>query len=232
MKKILIADDHDLIRVGLVSLFEKSTVYTVVGETCDGPSTISAVERLRPDVLILDNHMPGMGGIEVARQVAALRIGCRIIMLTMEGQMGFVRGAFQAGVRAYVLKHNANEEIFAALEAVRYDQVYLSPSLGDIDTLSQLLAEEDQPADGLLASLTDRERAVLAGVLRSRSNQQIADQLVIGRRTVETHRKNLMGKLGVPNKDKLLKLAVAKKWIELDGEGNILGEPFDQITAA
>lgn len=230
MKKILIADDHDLIRVGLVSLFEKAPAYTVVGETCDGLSTLSAVERLRPDILILDNHMPEMSGIEVARQVAALRTGCRIIMLTMEGQKGFVRGAFQAGVRAYVLKHNANQEIFAALEAVAYDQIYLSPSLGDVDTVSQLLSEEDRPADDLLASLTDRERAVLSGVLRSLSNEQIASQLVIGRRTVETHRKNMMGKLGVPNKDRLLKLAVAKKWIELDGEGNILGEPFDQVV--
>ena len=231
MMKILIADDHDVLRFGLVSMLDARPGFKVVGETSDGLSTLAAVERLHPDLLILDNHMPDMEGIEVARQVGAMGAGCRIMMLTMNGSKASVRRAFRAGVRAYILKENAMPEIFTAIEALALGRRYLSPRLGDIDTIMRLAAESESAGGGsnLLARLTPRERTVFHAVVRGRTSAQIADQLTIGVRTVETHRNNMMAKLGVANKDRLLTLAISKGLIELDEEGNIVGEAFGPI---
>jgi DNA-binding NarL/FixJ family response regulator len=231
MKKILIADDHDIVRVGINSILADLPGVIVIGETRDGIETLDAVERLRPDILILDNQMPGMDGIEVARQLDRMKAACQIVMLTMSGAKAFVRGAFEAGVQAYILKGKVKTELLAALEAIEYGDIYLSPDLGDVDTVRWLLSE-NEPSTGteeMLARLTLRERQVLIAVVRGLSNSEIATRLTIGVRTVETHRKNLMVKLGVESKDKLLMLAIARGLVELDDHGNIIGEGFDLI---
>ena len=217
--RILIADDHDIVRLGLVALLDVVEGKTVVGEVCDGIAAVAAVERLRPDVLILDKHMPRLEGIEAARQVAALKTGCQVVMLTMSGDLPGVRHAFQAGIRAYVLKDNVQTEIFAALDALEAGRVYLSPCLGTGSLVLSARGEgAGNPARGdVLACLTDRERLVFFAVVQGLTSKQIAQELSISPRTVETHRCNMMDKLGVPNKDKLLRLAFKKGLVDLGG---------------
>lgn len=209
MMKILIADDHDLIRVGLASVLEGALGYKVVGEVCDGLAAIAAVERLRPDVLILDNSMPRVGGIEVARQVAGMGAGCRMLMLSMAAEEACVRAAFRAGIRAYVHKENAQEEIFPALQALEFGRLYLSPHLGDCDSIARWLEEPDEVKAGgsVLELLTRRERTVFFAVVDGLTSKQIASELSISPRTVETHRENIKIKLGVPDLHDLLLLA-------------------------
>ncbi len=217
--RILIADDHDIVRMGLVALLDVVGGKTVVGEVCDGIAAVAAVERLRPDILILDKHMPRLGGIEAARQVAALKTGCQVVMLTMSGDLPSVRRAFQAGIRAYVLKDNVQTEIFAALDALGSGRVYLSPRLGTGSLVLRARGEGGgMPAtEDVLARLTNRERLVFFAVVQGLTSKQIAQELSIGKRTVDTHRKNMMDKLGVPNKDKLLRLAFEKGLVDLSG---------------
>jgi len=234
MQRILIADDHDFTRIGLAAVLGAAPGCMVVGEVRDGIAAVAAVERLRPDVLILDNHMPGLDGIEAARQVAGLKSACRIIMLTMSGHEACVRAAFRAGIRAYVLKGNAQAEIFAALDALASGEAYLSPSLGDIDAVTRWLQNSaaEQPREDPLASLTTRERMVFFAALRGLTSKQIAAALSISSRTVETHRENMLAKLGVAKIDKLLPRAIAWGLVELDSEGRIVGEAFDPVQLA
>jgi two-component system response regulator NreC len=226
--RVLIADDHLLLRRGLAGLLIESG-YQVVAEAASGLEALVAAERCRPELAVLDHHMPWMDGIETARQLRIGQPGCRVVILTMEGQREVVRRAFRAGAQAYVLKSNAQDEVLAALLAVGRGERYLSPGLGDERLVARLLVETGELPDPR-HRLTARERMVLAGVLRGWSNQQIAEQAVLGVRTVETHRGHMMEKLGVSGRDQLLRLAIARGWVSLDGEGNILGEPPGERT--
>lgn len=224
--KLVIADDHDIVRQGLVAMINKKKGMKVVAEAVDGLSAVNLTDLHRPDFLVVDNHMPGHSGIEVAHQLTVRGLDTAIIMLTMHGHKEYVRKAFQAGVKAYVLKDNVAVELFAAIETVDRGERYLSGALGDQMVIADLLAATgDQEEDDPLSELTERERTVFHGVVRGMKNIEIAKALSVSSRTVETHRENMMMKLGIPKKSKLVSFAIATGIVEIDQEGNILGEP-------
>ncbi|MCB2160569.1 response regulator transcription factor [bacterium] len=226
---VVIADDHDIVRAGLVSMLSSQPQFVVLAESCNGFEAVEMADLHKPDILIADNQMPGHDGIEVARHLRERGHHLSIIMLTMYGHHAYVRRAFRAGINGYVLKDHVASEILPAIEAVLQGDKYLSSRLGDAMTIDRLLSQTEYKDEDPLWNLTERERTVFHGVIRGMSNLRIAEALTISPRTVETHRMNMMAKLGIPTKDRLIVFAIAKGLIEIDTEGNIFGEPFPAL---
>ncbi|MBC7262508.1 MAG: response regulator transcription factor [Chloroflexi bacterium] len=209
MISIVLADDHHLVRQGLRALLAAEPDFVIVGEAGEGVETTLLTERLQPDVLIVDMAMPGLNGAEVARQVNKRSPRTRVIMLSMHDSEPYVREALRAGAVAYVLKDSTAQDLANAVRSAVAGRRYLSPRIAEqfIDAyLEQLVATPQDPLD----TLTLREREVFLLVAQGRSSSEIAQQLFISRRTVETHRTNVMRKLGVKNKAELVRYAVQR----------------------
>jgi len=196
MIRVVLADDHRILREGLKLLLAGNAELVLEGEAGDGVEALRLITELRPDVAILDQSMPGLKGIDVIEQVVAAELPTRCILLTMENQISTVRRALQAGAQGYVLKECAYGQLVAAIVAVNDGQRFL----GAFDE-DPRLSTEDKTA------LTKREKEVLRAVLRGESSRQIADVLCISVRTVETHRQKIMSKLGVHNSMSLARYA-------------------------
>lgn len=186
MIRILLADDHRIFRDGLKRLLADNVEFSLVGEAGNGNEALRLIADLRPDVAILDLSMPGLGGIDVVERVVAAGYATRCILLTMNDEITSVRRALQAGARSYILKEAAYDQLSAAIEMVASGRLFLGIFEGD----PRLFAEPE-------TFLTKREREVLRAVVRGESSRQIAESLCLSIRTVETHRQNIMNKLGV-----------------------------------
>ncbi|NTU79784.1 MAG: response regulator transcription factor [Chloroflexales bacterium] len=207
MITIVLVDDHPIVRQGLRALLAAEPGYAVVGEAADGLTAVHMVSQLQPAVLVADLMMPGLGGLEVTRQVRALPNPPQVIVLSMHADEVYVLDALRSGAAAYVLKENDTAQLIAAVRAVVAGQRYLSPPLSEraIDSYTrQTHATPIDPVD----LLTAREREVLRLVAQGRTNATIATALTISARTVETHRANLMRKLGLHTQAELARLAV------------------------
>jgi DNA-binding NarL/FixJ family response regulator len=203
---IVLADDHQIVREGLSAILRAETDFRIVGEAADGPEALRAVERLRPDILILDLMMPGLSGIEVAQQVGRRAPRTRVVILSMHSDVAYVAEAVRAGAGGYVLKEAGVGDLVRAIREVHAGRDYFSPPL-DRESL-QATALRDSSADPY-ASLTVREREVLNLTVEGHTGAEIAARLFISQRTVESHRANLMRKLGVRNQKELIRQAVA-----------------------
>ncbi|MBC7233898.1 MAG: response regulator transcription factor [Chloroflexi bacterium] len=216
MTTIVLADDHHLVRQGLRALLTAEPDFAVVGEAGEGVEATLLTERLQPDVLIVDMAMPGLNGAEVARQVSKRSPRTRVIMLSMHDSDPYVIEALRAGAVAYVLKDSTAQDLVHAVRSVMAGRRYLSPRIAErfIDAyLTQLATSLPDPLD----TLTLREREVFLLVAQGRSSSEIAQQLFLSRRTVETHRTNIMRKLGVKNKAELIRYAVQRGLLPKDG---------------
>jgi two-component system, NarL family, response regulator NreC len=205
--RLLLADDHQIVRQGLRAVLAQEADFEIVGEAADGPSALRLVERLKPDVLVLDLMLPGLGGLEVARRVAQRRPATRIVILTMHADVAYVAEAFRAGAIGYVLKEEGATELTRAIHEGSAGRRYMSPSIPQ----EGLQAYEKRAADGPpnpLNALTLREREVLQMTADGLSGGEIAERLFISPRTVETHRANLMRKLGVRNQKEVVRFAM------------------------
>ena len=205
--RILLADDHKIIRDGLRSLLEKETDMVVAGEAENGRKALQLTRKLDPDVVIMDVSMPDLNGMDAARQILSEQPGVKIVALSMHSEKLYVEGMLKAGVSGYLLKDTAFEELVKAIRVVCAGKKYLSPDITDIvlqDYLHPAATTDDQPA----ISLTTREREVLQLIAEGRATRQIADKLHISIKTVETHRKNIMEKLGLRTVAELTKYAV------------------------
>ena len=209
---ILVADDHPIVRQGLRALLEAEPDLTVVGEAADGIEAVRSAERLRPHVLVVDVLMPGLNGLEVAREVARGR-GTRVVVLTMHNAPTYVERAFRYGATSYVLKDSTATELVHAVRETARGQRYLSP----------VLPPPEPPAargDGAVVDhydlLTSRERAVFQLTAEGFTAAAIGQRLFIGRRTVETHRVNLMQKLGLRTQSELIRYAVRRGLLPID----------------
>jgi DNA-binding NarL/FixJ family response regulator len=203
--RVVLADDHTLVREGLRRLLEGCPGIAVVAEAADGAQAMQVVEEGGVDVLVLDLSMPGPGGLEVLRRVKALRPETKVVVLTMHSNPEYVARAVREGAEAYLLKDSAVADLVTAIETVRRGEVYYSPQiqrrLGD-------LVRGKGAAERPLDRLTEREREVLVHVARGLSTKEIAAKLRIGGRTVETHRANLMRKLDLHSVAELTQLAL------------------------
>lgn len=203
--KVILADDHAMMRAGLRALLENLEGVEIVAETGDGREAVTLIATHQPDVAILDISMPGLNGIEVAGVVRESSPRTRILMLSMHAEEGFVARALRAGVSGYLLKDSAPDELSSALRALSRGDSYLSPAISR--QVVEGFLKSDQPADPL-ASLTQRQREVLQLVAEGLANKEIAARLELSVKTVEAHRTQIMGRLGIHDVAGLVRLAI------------------------
>lgn len=213
--RILIVDDHQVVRDGLKALLDQPPRYAVIGTAKDGREGVTLSRKLSPDVVIMDVAMPELNGVDAARRILADSPDVRIVALSMHADRRYVSGMLQAGALAYVRKESAFEEISAAVDAVTQGTVYLGEGIADVvvGELRQLGAA--RPSDDA-DSLSDREREVLQLLAEGRKTAEIAAALYVSTKTVETHRRQIMSKLSLDSIAALTKYAIRKGLISLD----------------
>jgi DNA-binding NarL/FixJ family response regulator len=205
--KILLADDHKILREGLRSLLEKQPGFTVVAEAEDGLEAVDGVKKYKPDIAILDIGMPGLNGIEATRKVRSEVAETRVIALSMHADRRFVMGVLEAGANGYLLKDSAFAELIAAVTTVAKGKMYLSPAIAETVVRSSL-EKSDAKGQTAVAVLSAREREVLQMVAEGKSTKEIAFKLFVSTKTVETHRKQIMDKLNIRTVAGLTKYAI------------------------
>jgi DNA-binding NarL/FixJ family response regulator len=210
--RVLLADDHTLVRTGIRRILEGEPGIEVLAEAADGVHALEMVRTTDADVLVLDLNMPGMDGIDVLRGVKAAYPGLKVIVLTMHAGREYVAKAMKGGADAYLLKDSAVQDLVTAVHAVVGDQTYFSPTIQQ--TMAGLVRGDDGTPASRVQSLTDREREVLHWMARGLSSKDVAQALNISVRTVETHRANLMHKLGVKSVAVLIQVAIREGLIE------------------
>ena len=203
--RILIADDHGVIRAGLRALLDGLPEITVVGEASDGSEALSKAVELKPDIVLMDLSMPLMGGIETTRQLTQNKPGIRILILTVHEDESLLKEAIRAGAAGYIVKRAAQEDLLHAIRVVARGDLYVHPSM------TRVLFTEPTPISTSKVSevetLTLREIEVLQLLAKGYTNRQIAEQLSLSPRTVEGHRANLSGKLGLHSRVELVEYA-------------------------
>jgi DNA-binding NarL/FixJ family response regulator len=212
MIKIILADDHTIVRQGIRSLLDTHADFEVVGEASDGREAIQLTRELKPDVLVVDVMMPGLNGLEVARQVSG---ETHVLMLSMHRDEVYVLEALHNGAAGYLLKDTSDKELLQAIRTVATGQRYLSPPFSEY-AISSYVEKFDRVGFDLFELLTDREREIFFMVVDGRNSTTIAEELSISPRTVETHRANMMSKLGMNSQTELVKYAIKKGLISLD----------------
>jgi DNA-binding NarL/FixJ family response regulator len=204
--RLALADDHLVVREGLRAMLEAEPDFEVVGQTGNGSEVAALVARVRPDVLVLDLMMPGIGGLDVIRELSRREAGTRIVVLSMHANEAYVLEALGSGAGAYVLKQSEAGELVRAVHEVAAGRRYLSPPLSDRALEAYLRQSESGVPER--ATLTPREREVLQLVAEGHTSPEIAERLFISPRTVETHRSNLMRKLGLRTPADVVRYAV------------------------
>jgi len=212
--RVLIADDHTLVRDGIRALLALASDIEVVGEAANGREAVDKTHELAPDVVLMDLAMPIMGGLEATRRIRKESAGTKVLALTQYDDSEYVIPAIEAGARGFVTKMAAFSELASAIQAVSSGKSYLSPSA------AAALVEECQQkvGDGEKDSyqqLTDREREVLKLVVEGYTAREIADILVVSPKTVDWYKSSLMNKLGIHNRTDLIKFAIRKGVINL-----------------
>lgn len=205
--KILLADDHRLFRDGLRTLLEKRPDLEVIGETVDGLGTIAAVRDLMPDIVLMDVTMPELNGIEATRRILADHPHIRVIMLSMHADQRFVVESLRAGASGYLLKDCAIDELLDAIRTVQKSQRYLSHFIED-SIITDYLNLTTGRSGSAFSMLTAREREVLQLLAEGKGTKEIAGQLKVSIKTVETHRKQIMDKLNLHSIAELTKYAI------------------------
>jgi len=209
--KLLIVDDHPVFRRGLREILEERRAFQIVGEAADGKSALEMLPQMKPDVLVLDIDMPRVNGLEMARSLQREKSPTQVVFLTMYKDEDLFNAAMDAGVKAYVLKENAGEEIIGALEKVARGESFVSPSLSHAgerrsERVQALLLSKPQ-----IDELTAAERRILKLIAEDRTSKEIADVLQISIKTVENHRLSICHKLNLHGSHSLLKFAFDHK---------------------
>ena len=213
---VVLADDHVLFRQGIKKILEEIDSLVIVGEANDGLELLSLVKKLNPDMVILDISMPNIRGIEATREIKTINPGVKVLILTMHKSKEYLYHSISAGAEGYLLKEDADTELFSAIEKVQEGGVYISPILSEGLTddffqmcrggFKELTSEE----------LTSREREVIKLIAEGKTNKEIANLLFISTRTVENHRANIMKKLNLKNTSELVKYAIRKKYTSVN----------------
>lgn len=218
--KVLIVDDHPVVRKGLLSCLSSKDSIKVVGEAVDGDDAIRKVKELAPDIVLMDLHMPKKDGLEVTDALRKESPQVKVIILSMQGTRDSVLRIIKAGARGYVLKDAPPDDLLRAIESVQAGEAFFSPPVAQI-ALNQYVSESDK-ADPL-AKLSEREREVLGLIAEGKSNKEIAMHLGIGVRTTETHRERIMRKLEIHSVAGLTKFAIAHGIVSLEDKSKRFG---------
>jgi DNA-binding NarL/FixJ family response regulator len=214
--RVLIADDHAIVREGVKALINMADDMEVVGEAADGREAIARAEALEPDVAVMDVAMPGLGGLEATLEIRKICPRTRILVLSQYDDREYVRRFLKAGVSGYVLKKSAGSDLAAAIRSVHRGGLVLDP-----DVAREAMRDHEAAADGSRAedpydALTDRERQVLKLVAEGHSNKEVADELGISVKTAMSHREHVMEKLDLHSRTELIRFAIKQGIIRVD----------------
>jgi two-component system response regulator NreC len=211
--RILLADDHTVMRRGLRFLLESQPGFSVVAEASDGREAVEQVESARPHVAVLDVAMPNLSGIEAAQRIAAQTPNVAIVILSMHSDEGYVLRALKAGARGYLLKDAAESDLIEAIKAVSQGKTYFSAEISKMMVEDYIREIRNRGAEDSYELLTSREREILQLLVEGNSNKDIAARLNVSPHTVETHRRNLQDKLNLHSFAELILYAVRKRII-------------------
>lgn len=215
MIRVIIAEDHTLVRQGIRSLLEQSGEVQVLAEAATGQEAIELTEQHTPDVVVMDLSMPRLDGAQAAERILDMKLPTQIIILSMHADTTMVQQLLRRGVKGYLLKDVVTEELILAVRAVSQGKMFLSPTISDT-VMTMLLSPRDATAESASDLLTPREREVLQLVAEGHTNSNIADTLNISVKTVEKHRANVMTKLEVNDLASLIREGIKQGLILLD----------------
>jgi two-component system response regulator NreC len=213
--KVVVADDHTILRQGIKALLDNQEGIEVVGEAKDGREAIKTIEELLPDVILMDIAMPGLNGLEATRRIKKKFPKVKVVVLTMHANEEYIFQILNAGADGYLVKEAAFQDLISAINAVHRGEAFMSPSISKkvmTDYIQRAQGEEKVGFD----TLTTREREILQLVAEGNSNKKIAEALFISPKTVETHRAHIMDKLNIHDRAGLIKYAIRKGMINLD----------------
>lgn len=210
--RVLLADDHAVVREGLRALLDAQPDLEVVGEAADGESACRKADELRPDVVIMDVSMPGLSGVEATSRLKHDLPGVQVLALTVYEDKGHLRRMLQAGASGYILKLATGEDLVRAVRVIAQGGVYLDPMLVS-KVVGDIVSEGSETGRPGSTHLTDRESQVLLLVARGFSNKEIAGQLDISVKTVETHKLRSMEKLGLKSRAEVVQFALREGWL-------------------
>lgn len=216
---VLLADDHAVLRAGLRMLINAQPDMEVVGEAADGREAIKAAECFRPDVLLLDLTMPGLGGLSALGVIREKAPGTKVLVLTMHDDEGYLRQVLRSGGSGYVVKRAADVELLSAIRAVKRGEVYIHSSMTKalVEGVFDGRVEREAGSSDRFDDLSEREKEVLRLLARGYTNQQIADTLFLSVKTIETYRARLMEKLQLRTRAELVHYALKRGLLALDG---------------
>ena len=211
--RVILADDHVLVRRGLKLILEENSNLEIAAEVGDGLELLSVLQKINPDLIVLDVSMPNLRGIEAIPEIRRIRPNAKVLMLTMHKEEDYLYQAISAGANGYLLKEDAEKELFSAIEHIKNGKIYISPGLADqsMQNWARMRRGEDDSQHG--ESLTVREREILKLIAEGKSNKEIGDLLFISVRTVERHRANMMSKLNIRKTAELVQYALRKHYI-------------------
>jgi len=214
--RILLADDHSIVRRGLRSSLEEEPGYRVVGEAANGREAVRLAEQLTPDIAIVDIGMPLLNGMDATSQILKVSPQTRVLILSMHSDETYILRALTAGAKAYLLKDTAENDVLSAVRAVLQGKAYFSPAIAQTLLEDYIGFLRRRGLDDTYDLLTDREREVLQLLAEGKSNKEVANLLGVGVSTVETHRMNLMQKLNLHSTAEIVLYAVRKRIIKSD----------------
>jgi DNA-binding NarL/FixJ family response regulator len=212
--RVLIVDDHPLMRAGIRTLLEKTIPHVDVLEAVDGLDAVELASQAHPDIVLMDISMPGLNGVEAARRITTYVPGCKVIMLSMHQDEQRVVESIRAGAVGYLMKDVAVAEVRIAIESALRGDVYISPSAPK--TITRMLALNDESETSPLSLLTARQREILQLIAEGQSTKEIGFRLALSTKTVETHRRLLMERLGIHEVAGLARLAVRAGLVSAD----------------
>ncbi|MFY9905400.1 MAG: response regulator transcription factor [Terriglobales bacterium] len=232
--RILVADDHDVIRQGVISLIKEHLGWEVCAEACDGRSAVDKAKEVKPDIVIIDIGMPLLNGLDATRQILKDNPIVRVLILTMADGDRVVREAFEAGAQGFVLKSDASRDLVAAIHALGHGNTFFTARVSRIVLSGYLQHVQSTKNEQIAPTLTPREREVIQLVAEGESSKQVAARLGISPKTAETHRNNVMQKLNLHSMVELVLFAVRNGIIQvvMSGPDSTAAEQRGQSSAA
>lgn len=211
--RVILADDHILVRRGLRRILEEKADLEIVGEVGDGLELLNILNKIAPNLIILDVSMPNLRGIEAIPEIRHIRPEAKVLMLTMHKEEEYLYQAISAGANGYLLKEDAEKELFTAIDSIQGGKIYISPGLADQSMQNWARMRRGENDSKVEETLTIRQREILKMIAEGRSNKEIGDLLCISVRTVERHRANMMDKLNIRKIAELVQYALKKHYI-------------------
>jgi DNA-binding NarL/FixJ family response regulator len=211
--QVILADDHVMVRRGLRRILEEKPNIEIVGEAGDGLELLNALNHITPNLVILDVSMPNMRGIEAIPEIRHVRPEAKVLILTMHKEEEYLYQAISAGADGYLLKDDAEKELFSAIDSIQAGKIYISPGLADQSMQNWARLRRGEDVSFNAEELTVRQREILKMIAEGKSNKEIGDLLRISARTVERHRANMMGKLNIRKTAELVQYALRKHYV-------------------